>query len=233
MEGDETGPKLRVPLVVDERERCVELLAALNRSDALDIQVRRLSAGDYLLDGRILFERKTILDLVRAIKSGHLFNQALRLAEVPDVVPVVILEGSPHAGLRMRRASIQGALVTVSVFIGVPVVATQNPVETSRVLVSAARQARAVATGALPRRGWRPKGKKALQNFILQGLPGVGPDRAAGLIERFGSVRSALAAAPEDWRAVPGIGVKTADKIDWAVSEPPPGYGLRAAWYSR
>lgn len=224
MNKDKTEHKVRVPLVVDDRERCVELLAALNRSDALDIEVRRLGAGDYLVDGRILFERKTMPDLVGSIKSGHLFNQALRLAELPRRVSAMILEGNAMSGVRMRRESIQGALVTVSVFIGVPVLMTRNPVETARVLVSAARQARAVATGALPRRGWRPKGKKALQNFILQGLPGVGPDRAAGLIERFGSVRAALAAAPEHLQAVPGIGVRTADKIDWAVSEPSPGY---------
>ena len=221
METTEPRSKDSISLVVDNRERCEELFDALGKIDAFDIEIRRLAVGDYLLDNRILFERKTVSDLVGSIKSGRLFNQALRLAEVEHLIPVLILEGGGRCRSRMRWEGIQGALVTLSVFIGLPVLWTRNPADTAKTLCFAGRQSRAVAAGALHRHGWRPKGKKALQNYILQGLPGVGPDRAAGLIDSFGSVRAVMAAQTEDLQAVRGIGVKTADKIDWAVCEEP------------
>ncbi|MEW5891465.1 MAG: hypothetical protein AB1768_21085 [Pseudomonadota bacterium] len=34
-------------------------------------EVRRLAVGDYLVDGRFLFERKTLADLALSIKQGR------------------------------------------------------------------------------------------------------------------------------------------------------------------
>ena len=90
----------------------------------------------------------------------------------------------------MSWESIQGALVTVTLFFGIPILRTYTPEETAQTMLIAARQANTVATGALPRHGYRPLGKRARQLFILQGLPGVGPGRAGRLLERFGNVRS-------------------------------------------
>ena len=80
-------------------------------------------------------------------------------------------------------------MVTVALQIGLPILRARSPEETVKTLAFAADQARMVASGNLPRAGSRPKGKLALQSHILQGLPGVGPERAARLLQRFGSVR--------------------------------------------
>ncbi len=45
------------------------------------------------MDERLLFERKTLTDLTESIKEGRLFSQALRLAQSPKRV-VLILEGT-------------------------------------------------------------------------------------------------------------------------------------------
>lgn len=79
--------------------------------------------------------------------------------------------------------------------------------------------ARTLAQGGLPRRGYRPKGKAALQHYILQGLPGVGPVRAQQLLARFGTVAAVLTAEEHALTAVAGIGRDTARKIRWAVGE--------------
>jgi len=42
--------------------------------------------------------------------------------------------------------------------------------------------------------------------------------RASRLLDRFGSVKAALTAGPEDLALVPGIGKSTAQKIRWAVT---------------
>ena len=82
------------------------------------------------------------------------------------------------------------------------------------------RQAQRSAHGGFPRPGYRPKGKRARQLFLLQGLPGVGPERAARLLERFGSVQAIMTASANDLATVDGIGEKTAAKMRWAVQEP-------------
>jgi ERCC4-type nuclease len=211
----------RIPIIADDRERRGGILQALHDSESFDVVVRRLAIGDYLVDDRFLFERKTLPDLVLSIQSGRLFRQALRLAQAEHWRPVMVLEGT-SAALRdcgMGWEAIQGALVTVSLFVGLPVLRTRSPAETARTLLYAARQGRAVARGALPRQGRRPKGKAALQRYLLQGLPGVGPERAARLLAQFGNVRAVLTADEETLVGVPGIGTHTAARIVRAVEE--------------
>jgi ERCC4-type nuclease len=82
------------------------------------------------------------------------------------------------------------------------------------------------ATGGLPRKGKRPQGKLRTQLHILQGLPGVGPERARLLLEAFGSVEAVLTASEEALRSVDGIGVTTVERICWAIREPESVYDV-------
>src|SRR3990172_9234708 len=230
----------RIPIIVDDRERRGGVVGALRASENFDVAARRLAVGDYLVDDRFLIERKTLPDLTLSIQSGRLFRQALRLAQVSHLRPALILEGT-SADLRLKHAetglrdggmgweAIQGALVTGSLFVGLPVLRTRSPAETARTLLYVARQGRAVAQGALPRRGRRPKGKAALQRHLLQGLPGVGPERAARLLAHFGNVRAVLTADQETLASVCGIGARTAKRIAWAVEEPGARYAADVA----
>jgi ERCC4-type nuclease len=211
----------RIPVIVDDRECRSGVVQALHVTGGFDVAVRRLAVGDYLVDNRFLFERKSLPDLVLSIQSGRLFKQALRLARVGHLRPVLVLEGTSGdlRGCGMGWGSIQGALVTISLFVGLAVLRTRSASETARTLLYTARQGRAVARGALPRSGRRPKGKMALQRHLLQGLPGVGPELANRLLNRFGSVRAVLMADEETLASVPGIGAGTAKRIVWAVEE--------------
>lgn len=185
----------------------------------------RLRLGDYLLDNRLLFERKTLADLVTSIISGRLFSQALRLAAAP-LRPAMVLEGTSahlvNSGISWE--AIQGALITVNLFCGVPLLRTRTPEETVRTMLYAARQGQCYATGALPRPGYRPRGKLTRQLFILQGFPGVGPERARRLLARFGSVEGVVRAGTKELRSVHGIGKGVGEKIRWALEEPPVQY---------
>lgn len=214
-------PQGTIPIVADDREGRGPVLAELRGMPEFDVTVARLPVGDYRVDGRFLFERKTLTDLVASVESGRLFAQALRMARVKALQPVLVLEGTSQdlEGSRMTWEAVQGALVTVALFVGLPMLRTRGAVETARTFLYAARQGRTHACGALPRRGRRPTGKVAVQNYILQGLPGVGPARAAQFLKRFGSVEAAIAAGPEALTALPGIGARTARAIRWAVEE--------------
>lgn len=210
-----------IPIQVDDRESRGLVLQTLRQCGDFEVTVMRLPLGDYRLDGRFLFERKTMPDLVAAIIDGRLFSQALRLART-SLRPAIILEGTARdlAASGMRWEAVQGALVTVALFCNIPLLRTRTPEETVRTMLFTARQGRTLASGALPRPGYRPRGKRARQIYILQGLPGIGPGRARRLLERFGSVEAVMKAGSEDLRSVTGIGERVADKIRWAVEEP-------------
>ncbi len=85
--------------------------------------------------------------------------------------------------------------------------------------------ARFVGKGqGLPRHGIRPRGKRKTQLYILQSLPGVGPERAQALLDAFGSIEGVLTASTEELVMINGIGTLTAKAIHWAVHEPSSEY---------
>ena len=206
--------------MADDRERGAGVIEALAVRPDVEIAIERLVAGDYLADSRILFERKTVSDFAASLVDGRLFHQAVRLANAA-LPAALVLEGgmAEAAALGVRRESIQGALITLGVFLGIALLRSESPEETARLICYAARQGQALAAGGLPRHSHRPQGKRRLQLYILQGLPGVGPRRAAGLLERFGSVERACAAPASELTEVPGIGDRIARRIRWAVEE--------------
>lgn len=154
--------------------------------------------------------------------DGRLFSQAVRLAnsDVPRLALVLEGTGRDLQNPGLRREAIQGALLHIGLFIGLTVLRSHSPQETVQLFRYAALQGLSAARGSLPRAGRRPKDKAALQHYILQGLPGIGPERARRLLEHFGSVEAVLTAKPEAQQRLPGIGRQVAQAMRWAVSEP-------------
>ncbi|MGD8207954.1 MAG: ERCC4 domain-containing protein [Thiohalocapsa sp.] len=214
------APTASIRITADDREAGSSVVESLRTAPGVDLRIARLPVGDYLIDDLLLIERKTLPDLMASIKDGRLFSQALRLVDAAPRV-AVLLEGRSRelvvAG--MRREAVQGALISITVFLGIPLLRSMDAAESARLMLYAARQQRAYAYGALPRKGRRPRGKGATQNRILQGLPGVGPERARRLLQRFGSVESVMTAEREQLRSVDGIGESTAKAIRWAVED--------------
>jgi ERCC4-type nuclease len=176
--------------------------------------------GDYLVDHRLVFERKTLNDFALSIIDGRLFSQAIRLVS-SKYKSVLILEGTGKelTETGVRREAMQGALISVSIVLGITVLRSRNPSESARLILYSARQIKSFARGAVQRHGSRPKGKRKRQLLILQGLPDVGSQRAARRLEFFGSVEATMAATSEELQSFEGIGKHIAEKIRWAVSE--------------
>ena len=158
-------------------------------------------------------------------KDGRLFRQALRLVEA-DLWCAMILEGTSRdlSGGGMARQAIQGAMVTLTLYLGIPILRSAGPAETAGLLLMIARQGLRFNQDAPQRRGRRPRGKRGLQIHILQGFPGIGPRRAARLLERFGSVERIVLAEPAALCEVEGVGPAVAEALRWAVREPPAVY---------
>ena len=218
--------KPTINILIDDRERSQSIRQALAAMEGVTCEVQRLTMGDFQVDGRLVFERKTLPDFALSVIDGRLFRQMTRLAASP-FKGVLILEGKSR-DLRqgeIQREALQGTLITTSIILGIPVLRALSPEETTRLMVYAGRQVSRMATGGLPRSGSRPKGRRRQQLYILQSLPGVGPARAARLLERFGSVQNVLNAGLEDLTAVDGVGAHTARNIRRVIRESQAPFG--------
>jgi ERCC4-type nuclease len=209
-----------IDIIADDRECKSDVIKFLSEIENVALSIRRLSVGDYQIGSRVIVERKTLKDFVISIVDGRLFKQMIRIAN-STFTGVLILEGKAidTVDLGMTREAMQGALITVSLILGIPVLRSKDPSETAKLIVYIDRQIESMARGGVHRHGYRPKDKRKIQLFILQGLPGIGPERADRLLDRFGSVEAAISASSNELQSVDGIGQSIADKIKWAVSE--------------
>jgi DNA excision repair protein ERCC-4 len=206
---------------VDDREaRGSGIAARLAAMEGASVTVKRLRTGDYLIEGKAVLERKRVTDFLESLRQGRLFSQANRLAASP-YRPFLILEGPSHEWQRVgvTRAGIQGALVTLAIGYGIPVLRSQNENETAQLILFTARRLHLGAWVAIRRPARQIRGKRARQIYILTGIPRVGSVRAIRLLERFGTIEGVMAASPEALTEVEGIGTQTAQQIHWAVHE--------------
>lgn len=227
MRSDKSKNNRRIAVIVDDRERKSEVIQFLSETKNVSVGIKRLSIGDYLVDNRLVFERKTLNDFALSIIDGRLFSQAIRLVS-SKYNCVLLLEGTGKdlTETGIRREAMQGALITVSIVLGVPVLRSKSPSESAHLILYTARQIKSFARGAVQRHGSRPKGKRRKQLYILQGLPGVGSERAARLLDEFGSVEAVVTATSEELQSVEGIGENIAERIKWVIREELQPYGI-------
>ena len=200
-------------VAIDDREP--EAFVELFKSAGAEaVRVERLKVGDFIVNQSWLFERKTMVDFCASLVDGRLFRQAIRMLGWDGHV-VMILEGGSKecAKSRVSREAIQGALITLSVFFGIPVLRAMDAEETVRLMGYTVRQSERFSRSAILRHGYRPKRRRTRQLFILQGLPGIGRERAEKLLAAFGSVEAVMMAEAEELAEVEGIGEKTAQRV--------------------
>jgi DNA excision repair protein ERCC-4 len=204
----------KVAVIADYREQHSATCKAFQALPQVDLVLKHLPVGDYIINNQIIFERKTLHDFCASIQDGRLFRQAERLLQC-QLRAVIILENSSgdFSPSGMRREAIMGALISCTVIYGLPVIRSFSGQESARVMLHTAQQVSRTVQRAYPRKGHRPRGKRKIQLHILQGLPGVGPVRADRLLNIFKSVKRVMAASYEELAEIKGIGPVLAKKI--------------------
>ncbi|NLP12856.1 nuclease [bacterium] len=214
-----------IPIIADDRERKSDLVDELNRLPQVRLTIQRLPVGDYLVAGRLVFERKTMHDLAASVKDGRLFTQARRLAAAKGM-PALILQGT-GSDLRnhgLSREAIQGALISLAFRFGIPVLRARDSHECVSLMLYAAAQTADGKRVLLRRPAGLGKNKQRRQLYILQGLPGVGDARSRYLLERFQTPANVFTASVDDLKQVQGIGRISAEKIYTLIHENPAAY---------
>lgn len=209
----------RVQIVVDDRERPSGVAAELEKLEGTMVKIDRLAVGDYSVDNAVLIERKTAADFAESLIDGCLFSQAGRMVR-SNLRPAYIVEGTSGewGSLGVSPEALQGAMITLMLVFDVPVFRSLDPAESAKLICYTGFQlARLHDPGYAPYRGGKAKRKKSRQLRVLQSLPGVGPDRARRLLERFGTLRACFGASSTELMQVQGIGPKTAAVIGYLL----------------
>ena len=214
-------------LKIDFREQRSGIVGEIEKlAEGLTFEMCPLSAGDYWIGDKIIVERKTLSDFLISIKSGRIFQQAYRIAQT-DKNGLIILEGDKSMvdNSFMSRNAVQGALIHLTVFLGIPVIRSLNIHETAALLIDIFHQCQ---HHELPRQkqirsgipGIRLSRKQKQKLFILQNIKGIGSEKALSLLKSFSTIENVLNASANDLTKVKGIGKKLANRIYTILHEP-------------
>jgi Fanconi anemia group M protein len=198
-------------VLVDARERDI---GKLLESCGVEITLKVLEVGDYIISDRVAVERKTAQDFVASIidPERNLFRQVSDLARSYER-PVLILEGRDLYTRQVNPNSIRGAMASIAIDYGVPIIPTEDQNETAAVISMLAK--REQAEGHEPKVHGRKTARtlKEQQEYLVSAIPSVGPAVARNLLKHFGSVETIMTASPEALKQVELVGPKIAERI--------------------
>ncbi|MGB4653156.1 MAG: DEAD/DEAH box helicase [Methanothrix sp.] len=198
-------------IYVDPRERG---MAKLLESRGLEVILKSLEVGDYVISDRVAIERKTAQDFVASIidPKRNLFRQIADLSRSYER-PVLILEGRDLYSRQVSPSSIQGALASVAVDYGVPIIPTEDQEDTASLIrLLASREGR---EGREPKLHGHKTARtlKEQQEYLISAIPSVGPSVAKNLLRHFGSIERVITASMEELQEVDMVGPKIAERI--------------------
>lgn len=199
-------------IIVDERER-KSGIPDLLKSIGMNIEMKTLPIGDYIVAPETIVERKSIRDLMASIFDGRLFDQCTRLKEHFEH-PIVLMEGNVDEieEITENPMIFYGALSTVVLDFNIPVIPTPSAAHTAKLLVSMCSRKDA------PQGPYLKKIKKSSdlgkqQLSVLCSLPGVGDKFAVRLLTKFGTPLKVFGATTAELAKVEGLGEARAKKI--------------------
>jgi len=211
-------PKVKV--YVDKREIRSHVAHSLEKLD-VEVILRTLEVGDYVVSDRVGIERKTVDDFLSTFLDGRdLFGQISDLARAYRR-PLLIIEGEGiYSKRHIHPNAIRGALSTVAIDFGIPVLFSKDEEDTAALISVIAKREQADD----PKKEINLHGTKTAstlpeqQEYVVSAISEIGPVVAKNLLRHFGSVERIMRASREELMAVELVGPKTADRIREVVS---------------
>ena len=207
-----------IKVVIDHREVRSKVARELEKI-GVDIDVKTLEVGDYVVSERIAIERKSTEDLVNSLLNNTLFEQISNISRSYEK-PVLLIEGDGLFSARqISPKSIHGTLSSIGIDFGVSIFYTRDAEDSAMFIQTLAKREQSDG-----QREIKLHGKKASQmlseqqEYIVSAINEIGPKAAKSLLQHFGSVENVMKAEYEELRKVRNIGPKTAARIREVVS---------------
>ncbi len=204
----------KISIVVDNREFMSNVVRELSRIGALEIVPEQLQIGDYVLSSRVCIERKTVKDFLTSLADGKLFDQAKKLVNNYEK-PLIILEGEGlYSETGIHPDAVRGALASLTIDFGIPILNTRNYLDTSKLLILIAKREQLEKEKKITiRKDKRTTSLKEIQEFFISGLPGINITLAKRILGEFSTIENFINTDKEKLKEIKGIGETTAEKI--------------------
>jgi DNA excision repair protein ERCC-4 len=199
-------------IVADEREK-KSGIPDLLKGIGINLEIKTLPVGDYIVAPETVVERKTISDLISSIFDGRLFDQCNRLKEHYKF-PILIIEGDIDEieELTENPFVFYGAISSIAIDFKIPVIPTPNASHTSKLLISMCSRKDA-AKGPFIKKIRKSNDLQKQQLSMLCSLPGVGEKTAIRMLEKFGTPLRVLSSSITELSKVSGLGEARAKNI--------------------
>ena len=199
-------------IIVDERER-KSGIPDLLKSVGLNLEIKTLPVGDYIVAPETIIERKSIRDLMSSVFDGRLFDQCSRLKDHFQH-PIVLMEGNVDEIDKITENPLifYGAISTVVLDFHIPVIPTPSAAHTAKLLVSMCSR-KNVSKGPYLKKIKKSSDLEKQQLSILCSMPGIGEKFATRMLEKFGTPLKVLTATSSELAKVEGLGDARAKKI--------------------
>jgi len=199
-------------IIVDEREK-KSGIPDLLKSIGLNIEMKTLPIGDYIVAPETIVERKSIRDLMASVFDGRLFDQCSRLKEHFEH-PIVLMEGNVDEIEEITENPLifYGAISTVVLDFKIPVIPTPSAAHTAKLLVSMCSR-KDTPKGPFLKKIKKSSDLQKQQLSVLCSLPGIGEKFAVRMLEKFGTPLKVFSATTADLAKVEGLGEARAKKI--------------------
>jgi len=199
-------------IIVDERER-KSGIPELLKSVGMNLEMKTLPVGDYIVAPETIVERKSIRDLMASVFDGRLFDQCSRLKEHFEN-PIVLMEGNVDEIEEVIENPLifYGAISTVILDFKIPIIPTPSATHTAKLLVSMCSR-KDSHKGPYLKKIKKSSDIERQQLSVLCSLPGIGDKFAIRMLEKFGTPLKVLTATTADLAKVEGLGETRAKKI--------------------
>ncbi len=199
-------------IIVDERER-KSGIPELLKSVGLNVEMKTLLIGDYIVAPETVVERKSIRDLMSSVFDGRLFDQCSRLKEHFEH-PILLVEGNVDEieDITDNPLIFYGAISTVALDFKIPIIPTPNATHTAKLLVSMCSK-KDSPKGPFLKKIKKSSNLQKQQLSVLCSLPGIGEKFAVRMLEKFGTPFKVFTATSTELAKVEGLGEARAKKI--------------------
>jgi len=197
----------------DIREASSKIIDILKKR--CKVEEKSLPVGDYLLSKRVCVERKTASDFLQSITDGRLFSQIKEMIE-NFKNPLIIIEGNGlfNGERKIHPNAIRGALASIAIDFGIPILWTENQLETAELLFSIAKREQLERKNSVSIRGKKKtRSMNEIQEYLIAGLPKISREKSRSLLKHFGTPQKIFTASEEELKNVEGVGEKLAKKI--------------------
>lgn len=199
-------------IIIDDRER-KSGIPELLQSIGLNIEMKTLPVGDYIVAPETVVERKNIRDLLASIFDGRLYEQCSRLKENFEN-PIVLMEGNVDEidEITENPLIFYGAISSVLIDFKIPIIPTPNAEHSAKLLVSMCSR-KDNQKGPFLKKIKKSNNIENQQLSILYSIPGVGEKFAKRMLEEFGTPLKVFSASASELAKIDGFGETRAKKM--------------------